>query len=68
MLALLPSKLSDDLTSELRAVYDNDALPDDFLLLDSVRGDHPAKLVIIDRIRSWLARHPEEPMGRDRTP
>jgi hypothetical protein len=58
---LLPEKLRDDLASALRAVYDNDTPPDNFLLLDSARGDHPAKHVIIDRIRNWFARHPLEP-------
>jgi hypothetical protein len=65
VLVLLPAKLRGDLASALRTVYDNDVLPGNFLLLDSARGDHPAKAVIIDRIRSWLARHPFEASGRD---
>lgn len=64
---LLPERLRNDLASALRAVYDNDTPPDNFLLLDSARGDHPAKHVIIGRIRSWFTRHPLEPKHRDAT-
>ena len=61
VLALLPTDLRDPLVSELRTTYDNDTPPDDYLLLDSARGDHPAKHVIINRIRAWIARHPAGP-------
>ena len=58
VLALLPDKLRQDLVAELRSFCDNDIRPEDFVLFSSARGDHPAKLVIIDKIRSWLKLRP----------
>lgn len=60
-----PADLHKQLASQLRAVYDNDIPPNNFLLLDSARGDHPAKHVIIDKIRAWLGHHPAEPASHD---
>jgi hypothetical protein len=57
--APFPLDLRNDFTSRLREVYDNDTPAENFLLFDSARGDHPDKLIIINRIRSWLARHPQ---------
>lgn len=54
VLALLPAKLRDDMVADISSFCDNDIPTEDFLLLSSARGDHPAKLIIIDRIRRWL--------------
>jgi hypothetical protein len=54
VLGLLPVELRDDLITDMSSFYDNDIPAEDFLLLSSARGDHPAKLIIIDRVRRWL--------------
>jgi hypothetical protein len=64
VLALLPAGLRDDLAADMISLCDNDIPAEDFLLLSSARGDHPAKLVIIDRIRRWLV-PVKKPPGSD---
>jgi hypothetical protein len=64
--AQLPMKLRDEIISRLYNVYNNDTPPENFLLFDSARGDHPDKLIIINKIRGWLARQPHEALDRER--
>jgi hypothetical protein len=54
VLASLPVDLRRGLIADITTLFDNDVPAEDFLLLSSARGDHPAKIVIIDRIRRWL--------------
>jgi hypothetical protein len=55
VLAAFPEDLRDNLVADIVATFDNNIPVDEFLIFSSARGDHPAKLTIIDKIRSWLA-------------
>jgi hypothetical protein len=63
VLAALPAKLRDDLTADMISFFDNDTPPEDFMLLSSARGDHPAKLIIINKVRHWLKARGESSQG-----
>lgn len=54
VLAALPEQLRADVIADLVATFDNDIPAQDFLIFSSARGDHPAKVVIIERVRHWL--------------
>jgi hypothetical protein len=54
VLAALPDRLRDDIVADMTSTFDNDIPLDDFMIFSSARGDHPAKSVIIDRVRRWL--------------
>lgn len=57
VLTALPDDARAYVIADMIATFDNDIPADDFLIFDSARGDHPAKALIIDRVRRWLKDH-----------
>jgi hypothetical protein len=44
----------DDVLAPFRRDFDNATPAADYRWFDSGRGDHPAKVIIIERVRAWL--------------
>jgi hypothetical protein len=57
VLAALPDEVRAYVIADMTVTFDNDTPAEDFLVFDSARGDHPAKELIIGRIRYWLKSH-----------
>lgn len=57
VLAALSDEARAYVIADMIATFDNDIPVNDFLIFDSARGDHPAKALIIDRVRRWLNAH-----------
>lgn len=54
VLAALPDDVRSHVIADMMATFNNDTPPHEFLIFNSARGDHPAKDLIIGRIRRWL--------------
>lgn len=57
VLAALPDEMRSYVIADMMATFNNDTPAAEFLIFDSARGDHPAKELIIGRIRRWLKAH-----------
>jgi hypothetical protein len=57
VLVALPERVRAYVIADMMATLDNNIPVDDILILDSARGDHPAKALIVDRVRRWLEIH-----------
>lgn len=60
VLAVLSEPVRTDFTSALRDCFDNDTPAEEILWIDSARGEHPAKVAIVGRARSWLPGAPAD--------
>jgi hypothetical protein len=70
VLTALPDEVRAYVIADITATFDNDIPVGDFMIFDSARGDHPAKALIIDRVRRWLKAHGGpgvQAAGADRT-
>ncbi len=57
VLERVPADVRSYFVETLRDDFDNDTRIDEILWIDSARGEHPAKRVIIERVRRWFAAH-----------
>lgn len=56
VLATLPQELRGQFGSKLAAEFDNDIPAEQYMFLESGRGDNPDKVPIINEVRAYLAR------------
>jgi hypothetical protein len=63
VLSYLPESLRQEVVTSLRSDWDNDLSLEDCFIFSSASGEHPATKLIVQKVRRWIAQHPQGGQG-----